>query len=401
MDARAATELPSNPDENGATSILAATIFIISLATITVLARLWVRISIIRNTGWDDWFMVLALTLAWAGQGVVFGQVSHGAGQHVGDVDSEVYQTGMKLNFVSQPIYLIAICVVKLSVGSSLLRIASTKFYRYLILSIMGFMAFYTIGCFFTIVFQCTDIRVQWDRSVQSTCWSKTTLLGLSYTNAALNIITDLLFAIVIPTPMLWNLNVHFRTRVSLIAILGLGVFACAAAFVKLGYVTKYGELGDWLWDSQNITIWTCVELNVGIIAGSLPCLRPIFRRFLGSTYGKGSKKTPTTGNTNYGRGTLRSGSNWHTLGSGRRGADDQADETSSQTAINTDEYELQNRIASPSGIINKTTVLTETEAKSSDESLDRLGLGGRYPPGITKTTTTTVEISEPKSSSS
>lgn len=250
-------------------------------------------------------------------------------------------------------------------------------------------------------MFQCTDIRIQWDRTVKATCWTKTTLLGLSYTNSALNIITDLLFAIVIPTPMLWNLNVHFRTRVSLIAILGLGVFACAAAVVKLGYVTNYGKLGDWLWDSQNITIWTCVELNVGIIAGSLPCLRPIFRRFLGSTYGKSSRKTPTTGgNTNYGRGTLRSGSNWHALGSGRRDADDQTDETSSQRAINAtglDEYELQNRIASPQGITNKTTILTQMDAKSSDDSIDRLG---QYTPGITKTTVTTVEVSKSDSSS-
>lgn len=402
MDARAdVVVLPSNPDEDGATGILAATTFVVSLATVTVIARLYVRFLIIRNTGWDDWFMVMAITLAWAGQGVIFGQVAHGAGRHVGDVDPAIYMIGMKLNFISQPIFLVAICIVKLSVGSSLLRIASTKFYRVLILSVMCFMAFYTVGCFFTIMFQCTDIRIQWDRTVKATCWTKTTLLGLSYTNSALNIITDLLFAIVIPTPMLWNLNVHFRTRVSLIAILGLGVFACAAAVVKLGYVTNYGKLGDWLWDSQNITIWTCVELNVGIIAGSLPCLRPIFRRFLGSTYGKSSRKTPTTGgNTNYGRGTLRSGSNWHALGSGRRGADDQTDETSSQRAINAtglDEYELQNRIASPQGITNKTTILTQMDAKSSDDSIDRLG---QYTPGITKTTVTTVEVSKSDSSS-
>lgn len=93
--------------------------------------------------------MVLSLALAWAGQGVIFGQLSHGAGRHKGDVDPDVYMIGMKLNFISQPIFLIAICVVKLAVGCALLRIASTKFYRYLILSIMGFMAFYTIGCFF------------------------------------------------------------------------------------------------------------------------------------------------------------------------------------------------------------------------------------------------------------
>ena len=93
--------------------------------------------------------MAGAMALAWAGQGIIVAEVSHGAGRHRGDIDDNVFKIGMKLNFISQPIFLIAICVVKLAVGSSLLRIASTKFYKYLILSIMGFMAFYTIGCFF------------------------------------------------------------------------------------------------------------------------------------------------------------------------------------------------------------------------------------------------------------
>ncbi|KAJ4329048.1 hypothetical protein N0V84_000399 [Fusarium piperis] len=392
-------DLPSNPKENGAKDIIVATVFIITLSTITVLARLYVRLLVIRNTGWDDWFMVFSLALAWASQGTIFGQLSHGAGRHIGDVDPDVYKVGMKLNFVSQPIFLTAVCVVKLSVGCALMRIASTKFYRYLIMSIMSFMVIYTIGCVVAIMFQCTDIRNIWDASVKATCWSQSTLQSLSYANAALNIITDLLFAIVIPTPMLWNLNVHFRTRATLIGILGLGVFACAAAFVRLGYMTNYGKQGDWLWDSRNITIWTSVELNVGIIAGSLPCLRPIFRRFLGSTYGKSSKKTPTTGANNYARGTLRSGNNWHSLSSGRRGDD----ETSSQKAINTGimEYELRDRIAAPAGITSKTTILTDADPKSSDESVDRVGYGRRYPLGITKTTTMTVEVVKSDSSQS
>lgn len=93
--------------------------------------------------------MAAAMALAWAGQGIIISEVKYGAGRHRGDIDDETFKIGMKLNFVTQPIFLIAICVVKLSVGSSLLRIASIKFYKYLILSIMGFMAFYTIGCFF------------------------------------------------------------------------------------------------------------------------------------------------------------------------------------------------------------------------------------------------------------
>ncbi|CAF3609115.1 unnamed protein product [Fusarium graminearum] len=381
--------LPSNPDENGAGAILGGTLFVVTLATIVVLARLYVRIFIIRGTGWDDAFMILTMALNWAGEGVIIASVVYGAGKHIGDVEPDVFQKGMKLNFISQPIFLIAICVVKLSVGFALLRIASTKFYRWLICGIMIFMSIYTIGCFFTVVLQCKDLRALWDPLVPMQCWSQHTLQSLSYTNAALNILTDLFFAVIIPTPMLWNLNVHFRTRVTLIAILGLGVFACAAAIVKVGYVTNYGKVGDWLWDSRNISIWTVVELNVGIIGGSLPCLKPLFRRILGSYYGKGSKKTPITGDSAYGRGTLRSatmrsGKNWHTLSSGHR----KDDETSSQEGINND-YELRDRVTSPHGFSNHATVLGNIDVQSSDDEC--AGDAAYRGAGITKTTTVKI----------
>jgi hypothetical protein len=93
--------------------------------------------------------MTFAMALSVAALGVVIAECAYGAGKHIGDVHPDVYMIGNKLNFITQPMYLIDICVVKLAVGASLLRIASTKFYRTLILSVMGFMAFYTTGCFF------------------------------------------------------------------------------------------------------------------------------------------------------------------------------------------------------------------------------------------------------------
>lgn len=82
------------------------------------------------------------------------------------------------------------------------------------------------------------------------------------------------------------------RQKSSLICILGLGIFATAAAIVRFTYLNNYGLTGDWLWDSRNITIWTVTECNIGIVAGNLPCLKPIFRTILGSTYGPSSRKT-------------------------------------------------------------------------------------------------------------
>lgn len=66
-------------------------------------------------------------------------------------------------------------------------------------------------------MFQCTNVAALWDSSVEAKCFSPQTLRGLGYTNTgkemsvslqwkfainltkALNITTDLLFAIIIP----------------------------------------------------------------------------------------------------------------------------------------------------------------------------------------------------------
>lgn len=93
--------------------------------------------------------MTFAMGMVLAGEGVIWGSVTKGAGRHLGDIPPQDLSMGLKLNFISQPIFLIAICVVKLAVGAMLLRIANTPFYKRLITSIMIFMAVYTTGCFF------------------------------------------------------------------------------------------------------------------------------------------------------------------------------------------------------------------------------------------------------------
>ncbi|KAF2831138.1 hypothetical protein CC86DRAFT_390819 [Ophiobolus disseminans] len=300
-------DVPVRPDERQGPTILGATLTVTVVALITTIARLYVRLNMIRNVGWDDYVMIATMTLCVVGQCLVVPQVYYGAGRHIEYIDPQDFSRAFKLNFITQPIYLFAICFVKVSFGFFLLRIAVRPFYRRIIISIMTFMGIYTIGCFFTIVLQCTDLRMLWDPNVTGgTCWSGRTLKSLSYTNQALNISTDIAFSIAIPIPMIWTIQMNRRKKASLICILSLGIFATAAAFIKLTYIANYGKTGDWLWDSRNLTIWTIIECNVGIVAGNLPCLKPIFRTVLGSTYGHGSRKPshPTYISRSYGPGT-------------------------------------------------------------------------------------------------
>ncbi|KAG8163619.1 hypothetical protein KVR01_006916 [Diaporthe batatas] len=244
----------------------------------------------VGKTGWDDWIISLTTVLSILGMGEVIVQVQHGAGRHIGDIPPRDIPTGLMFNYITQLTYLYGICFCKLAVGASLLRIASTKFWKHLVLGVMIFVFTYTTAGFVTLLAQCTDIRILWDPSTKATCWAPRTLMALGYTNFSLNIITDLMFALFIPVPMLWNINVTRRTRVSLFCVLGLGCFACACAIVRFTFLGTYRKKDDWLWDTQSLTTWTVLEMNVGITAASLPSLRPLFKKVLGSIYGPGSK---------------------------------------------------------------------------------------------------------------
>ncbi|KAB2110258.1 hypothetical protein AG0111_0g1264 [Alternaria gaisen] len=283
---------PMRPYENEGPTILGTTLTVTIVAVLTTIARFYVRIRMIRNVGWDDYVMLLAMMLCVAGQCLVIPQVHYGAGKHVDYIKPADFIAGLRLNLISQPIFLFAICFVKISVGFFLLRIAVGKFYKRLISGIMAFMGAYTVGCVLTVLLQCTDIRLMWDQRVKGTCWTVKTRQALGFLNIVLNILTDIAFSVGIPIPMLWGVQMNRRHKASLICILGLGTFATAAAFVKLSYLPAYGREGDLLWDSRNMTIWTVIECNVGIIAGNLPCLKPLFRSILVSTYGSGSRKT-------------------------------------------------------------------------------------------------------------
>jgi hypothetical protein len=56
---------------------------------------------------------------------------------------------------------------------------------------------------------------------------------------------------------------------------------ACIAGIVKITMLPSYGRSGDFLYDSAGLTIWTTTELNVGILAGSIPCLKPLYKILL------------------------------------------------------------------------------------------------------------------------
>lgn len=106
------------------------------------------------------------------------------------------------------------------------------------------------------------------------------TSIGLM--NSIINIITDVLFT-VIPIPVVLKLKVNKRTKATLIAVLSLGFVACIAGIIKAHAQMTAMSTPDAAFENS-FQIWYMLELCLGILAASLPTLKPLFAAVLDGT---------------------------------------------------------------------------------------------------------------------
>lgn len=79
--------------------------------------------------------------------------------------------------------------------------------------------------------------------------------------------------------PTFLKLKLPLRERLVLILAFSLG-FVVVVAGIQRTYWMHYivEETFDVTWSSEPLWIWTALETNLGVICGSIPTLRPLFR---------------------------------------------------------------------------------------------------------------------------
>jgi hypothetical protein len=121
------------------------------------------------------------------------------------------------------------------------------------------------------------------------------TMLPITYVPIVVNISTDFLLALA-PVHLIWKLQMPLRTRLSLVAILSLGIFAAVAGIIRQLSSSHFGVPEPYIYDTYSI--WNFIELDMGIIAASLPALKPLFGWFR-DTARSLSRKPESTGYRN------------------------------------------------------------------------------------------------------
>ncbi|KAF2111020.1 hypothetical protein BDV96DRAFT_500396 [Lophiotrema nucula] len=274
---------------NNKDEIIGITTAFFVAAAVVVILRCYVRIAMLKVFGLDDYLMVLAMLLATATYACFIIETRYGLGKHtlVMFLDPVAYENFSKTLYIHSIIIMVGVSTVKVSIAFFLMRLSTRTPYSRFLYGVIVFIIVLTITCAMTLIFQCFPVEAAWDSALRpppfgtgtAKCYSMTIFRNLGLMNSSFNIITDVLFA-TLPIPLIWKLQLNVRTKVSLIAVLSLGWFASAAAIVKA--VKQWNVLTEPDWTvHDSFNIWNYIEFTIGIIAASLPALKPLFNWFL------------------------------------------------------------------------------------------------------------------------
>ncbi|UNI13699.1 hypothetical protein JDV02_000420 [Purpureocillium takamizusanense] len=251
----------------------------------------------------DDWFTLLT-TLVGVPATVInrYGLPPNGIGRDVWTLTEQQITSFGRFFYAMEVIYFTQVALLKLALLFFYIRIFSgaAESVRALLWGTTVLTVGFGIAFVVAAVFQCDPVSFFWtrwdDEQGQGRCMS---INAIAWSNAAISIALDV-WMLALPISQLKQLDLSWRKKT------GAGIMFCTGAFVTVVSILRLKLLVDFgsdsinpTWDNFQITCWSTVEMNVGIICVCLPSLRLMiirtFPRVLNTVYGANSRQVRNT----------------------------------------------------------------------------------------------------------
>ncbi|KAL8782736.1 MAG: hypothetical protein Q9213_005160 [Squamulea squamosa] len=293
---------PPGGNQNRGEDIIITQFVLISIATILVSLRLWVRSRLTRKIGWDDILITLALIITINGSAFNCKMVSEGFGRHLYYLKKIPNQIPRATfwHIIWQPTFFISVTLTRISICLLLLRIfCVNRRWRLCLWGVAALILAISIPSLIMVFTQCRPYGKSWDPlGIPGYCWPADNNVKVALYSGIMAVIQDWLLA-TIPIAMLWNMQISAQKKFGICALMGLGYFSGACAIVRTVIsikVFKAGGLADFSWVIIDLRIWGTVENLMGIIAASVPTPKPLYVKQLGYHYFPWSKRSTKEG---------------------------------------------------------------------------------------------------------
>ncbi|KAI5864721.1 hypothetical protein GGS23DRAFT_561519 [Durotheca rogersii] len=249
----------------------ATTLLIVSwaLGAIVILVctlRVYGRVVIINQAGWDDGFMVFGALSAIVCSALVTAGVSHGLGRHREQITDPVdLQESIKYTIIAPLFSIISSTCSKISILIFLVRLMGMTAKHWHLIFLWGLCVLLVLLNIFAIVVIirfCDPPAKQWNPDLEGTCIDPRIQLYGGAVQASYNALMDIIVAI-FPTMFITKLNITRKMKVGLSFLMGGGVFAAAATITKVYLIKDLDKHSDITWFWAPITLWYTAEVGI------------------------------------------------------------------------------------------------------------------------------------------
>ncbi|GAW17543.1 hypothetical protein ANO14919_070010 [Xylariales sp. No.14919] len=286
------------------------------LPLIAVTLRIVARRVTHQELWYDDWLIIVAVTLCVVQLSFLIEAIRYGMGKHIQVVPDASVAPYLMYTYLSELYYAVDVTLIKLSILTLYLRLfnVNRRFKRSCHV-MMVFVLAWGVAVVSTTLFQCTPVRAAWDKTIPGLkCFNlRAFLIGSNVPN----ILADAVI-IILPMPLLWGLKLSLLRKLGLIALFLVAAVTTAISLTRVIFNATIG-LMDVTWDYVTVAILSTVEVNVGVCCACMPVMYPLFRFLIGDRI----SKTPTSSSnpsSGYGRQSSRKRQR---LGSSDRGQSD------------------------------------------------------------------------------
>jgi hypothetical protein len=296
------------PLRDRATTYDTTSIVLIVISSAVVALRIGYKLLATRSLASDDYVVLLLLLISIPSIAVThYGTVPNGIGRDVWTLTPTQITHFLYFFYVMAILYFAQVMLIKICLLLFYLRIFPARPVRRLLWGTVGFSVFF--GVFFVIlaIFQCTPISFfweQWDHEHEGKCLNSN---AIAWANAGISIALDI-WMLAIPLAQLKTLNLHWKKKIGVALMFCVGTLyvvpvpSCSlsrltpssvtvVSIIRLRALVTFAKSNNPTWDNFPVSLWSTVEISVGIMCTCMPTLRLLLVRLFpvlgGSSYGK------------------------------------------------------------------------------------------------------------------
>ncbi|KAI9035507.1 uncharacterized protein KD926_003435 [Aspergillus affinis] len=261
----------AHADDNRQSSKTAADIVGIVLTLVAVGARLLARIRSGARLSWDDYLIFLALMGQLSYAILLFLSNANGDGRHMIFVkDQKRFVQESAANAI---VYAITVMATKISILFLYRRIFPTRSLLLGAYFVGATVIAYNVALAFVAAFQCVPFSSMWTGEP-----GKCIGISVPFTIfAVVNVVTD--FAILaLPVKPVLELHMRRNRKIQVLTIFLLGgmTSVCIFGIIRVVTIATMNPV-DTSYNAVFFSIWSYMEVSVGILAACLPTFGPLF----------------------------------------------------------------------------------------------------------------------------